>query len=143
VWDPSGRHIIEFGISTKPISPHRFEVHGCTFWAWCAVDTLMFHRLIGAPVRVQSRCFATGVPIEVEVGLDGVQSVTPDTGMVSIVTPTLENAAAIYQAFCTQTNYFASAEAASGWQAEHPQWTVLPAADTFELYRRVTSELYG
>lgn len=35
-WDPSGKGLVGLGLTSNP-TPHRFEVHGHTLWAWVHV----------------------------------------------------------------------------------------------------------
>lgn len=140
-WDPSGKRLVGLGLTSNP-TPHRFEVHGHTLWGWCAVDTVFFPVVIGAPARIESPCAATGDPIVIDVSPTGVQRVEPDSAVVSIVAPSVD-IAEIRGAICTPQNFYRSAEAAAPWQAEHPEGLLLSVADTFELYRRAVTQVWG
>ena len=50
-YDGEGR-IIGWGL-TQRATPHRFEVDGKQLYTWCAMDTLIFPTLLGAPARVE------------------------------------------------------------------------------------------
>ncbi len=78
--------IIGQGLTLRP-TPHRFEVNGEQLYTWCALDTLIFPTLLGTSARVESVSPASGNPINVTVGPDGVQSVSPETAVVSLVNP--------------------------------------------------------
>jgi alkylmercury lyase len=64
-FDRDGR-LVGFGLTLRP-TPHRVELDGRTLYTWCVPDTLLLPVLLGRPVRVEARCFATGDPVRVEV----------------------------------------------------------------------------
>ena len=138
-FDVSGR-VVGWGI-TQNQTPHRFDVDGRHLFTWCALDTLMFPALIGRAATVTSPCRATGEPVHVQVDVnpDRVSSVTPADAVVSIVTP--GETGSIRGAFCNQVHFFANADAAGPWLAEHPGATVLPVAQAFELGQPLTAQM--
>lgn len=122
--------IIGQGLTLRP-TPHRFEVNGEQLYTWCALDTLIFPTLLGASARVESVSPASGDPISVTVGPDGVRSVSPETAVVSLVNP--DDMTSLRSAFCNQVHYFTSTEEAQAWIEAHPEGEVLPVADAFAL----------
>lgn len=122
--------IIGQGLTLRP-TPHRFEVNGEQLYTWCALDTLIFPTLLGASARVESVSPASGDPISVTVGPDGVRSVSPETAVVSLVNP--DDMTSLRSAFCNQVHYFTSTEEAQAWVEAHPEGEVLPVADAFAL----------
>ena len=137
--DDTGR-IVGWGITQRE-TPHRFNVDGKHLFTWCALDTLIFPALLGKPATVSSPCHTTGQPVQVQVEVDPdrVSHVTPPEVVVSIVTP--GQTASIRGAFCNQVHFFSSADAARPWLAEHPEATVLPVAEAFELGRPLAAQL--
>jgi alkylmercury lyase len=137
--DDAGR-VVGWGITQRP-TPHQFEVDGRYLFTWCALDTLMFPALLGQAASVTSPCHATGEPVHVQVDVnpDRVSTVTPAEAVVSIVTP--GKTASIRGAFCNQVHFFASADAAAPWLAEHPGASVLPVAEAFELGRPLVAQM--
>ena len=138
-FDDTGR-IVGWGITQRE-TPHRFNVDGTHLFTWCALDALMFPALLGKPAAVSSPCHATGQPVQLQVQVDPdrVSHVTPPGAVVSIVTP--GHTASIRGAFCNQVHFFSSADAARPWLAEHPEATVLPVAEAFELGRPLAAQL--
>lgn len=132
-YDEQGR-IVGNGITLRP-TPHQFEVDGQRLYTWCALDTLVFPAMLGKPARVQSPCYASGVPIQVEVEPDRIESVEPATAVVSLVTP--GDCSAIRASFCEHVHLFAGAELASGWLQHHAGGSLVPVA---EAQRLVTSQ---
>ena len=137
--DDAGR-VVGWGITLRP-TPHQFTVGGRHLFTWCALDTLMFPALLGQAASVSSQCHATGEPVHVQVDVspDRVSAVTPAEAVVSIVTP--GETASLRGAFCNQVHFFSSAEAAGPWLAEHPEASVLPVAEAFELGRPLVAQL--
>ena len=132
-YDEHGR-IIGSGITLKP-TPHRFETGGATLYTWCALDTLIFPATLGQSAQVESPCHSTGAPIRLTVEPDRVRDVEPQTGMVSIVTP--DDLVSVRASFCNHVHFFADADAAAPWLAEHPGGSVLPVADAYQLGRQL------
>ena len=140
-WDPGGTRLVGLGLTSKP-TPHRFQVRGHSLYTWCAVDAMFFPVLIGAPARIQSPCVATGDLIQIDLTPVTVEHVEPSSAVVSVVTPPA-NISEVRRAACAAQHFFRSADAASQWQAEHPEALLLPVTDMFQLYRRVVREVWG
>lgn len=133
-WDAEGR-LVGFGLTLRP-TRHRFEVDGRVLYTWCAPDALAFPAVLGIEAHVESPCFVTGDPIRMHVGPEGVRSAEPAEAVMSIVTPAA-NLADFRRALCHEQHFFSSPQAASAWQAAHPEGIVVPAADGFTLTRRL------
>ena len=131
--DEQGR-VVGYGLTLVP-TPHRFEVDGNQLYAWCALDTLMFPALIGRTVHIASPCHGTGKSVRLTVEPDRVVSVEPSTAGVSIVTP--DEMASVRSAFCNNVHFFSSPSAAQDWLNQHPESSVLPVEDAFELGRHL------
>jgi alkylmercury lyase len=71
-----------------------------------------------------------------------VEQVEPSSAVVSMATPAVD-VLEVRRAVCASQNFFRSADAASRWQAEHPQALLLPVADMFTLFRRAVTRLWG
>ncbi len=137
-WDEAG-NVIGAGLTLRP-TPHRFELKGRTLFTWCALDALMFPALIGQTVHIASPCASTGRPVRVTVTPEGVQQVEPPDAVVSVVAP--EASPDVRRVFCDYVNFFHSAEAAAGWQAEHPGATTLPVVEAYQLGCRLTESVF-
>ena len=132
-YDDAGR-IVGYGITLRP-TPHRFTVDGHQLYTWCALDTLIFPAPLGQSAQVESPCHSTGAPIRLTVEPDRVRDVEPQTAMVSIVTP--DDLVSVRASFCNHVHFFADADAAAPWLAEHPGGSVLPVADAYQLGRQL------
>lgn len=141
-YDEQGR-IVGYGLTLRP-TPHRFTVDGRQLYAWCALDTLFFPKVIGQPAEVQSPCRGTGQPIRLTVEPSvGVTGLDPATAMVSIVTVDDGDGGngSVRTSFCDGVHFFATTEAATAWRAEHPGTTVLPVDDAYRLAQPLADTL--
>jgi alkylmercury lyase len=68
-----------------------------------------------------------------------VRSVEPADAVVSILTP--DGAASVSTAFCNEVHFFASPAAAAPWLSDHPDASVLPVLEAFDLGRQLTAAL--
>ncbi|MBC9723784.1 organomercurial lyase MerB [Streptomyces sp. TRM68367] len=136
-YDTQGR-IIGNGLTHNP-TPHRYEANNHTLYAWCAMDTLVFPAIIGHTAQVASPCRATGEPVRLTVTPDGPTNVEPATAVVSVVTP--DAPTSVRAAFCNQVHFFASADAAKDWLAEHRDAQVLPVADAHTVGRPIIEQI--
>ena len=136
-YDHAGR-IIGNGITLRP-TPHRFQIDGRQLYTWCALDTLVFPAMLDVAAHVESPCHATGQPIHVAVEPNRISSIEPASAVVSIV-PRPQNAS-IRASFCNHVHFFATADAAQTWHAEHPDASIVPVADAHRQGRDLIEAL--
>jgi alkylmercury lyase len=136
-WDEQGR-VVGLGL-TLQLTPHRLELEGRTLFAWCALDALLFPVLLGRPASIESPCRGTGDPVHIEATPAGIETVEPPSAVVSIVAA--GDLATIRSVGCNNTHFFSSPEAASRWLEKHPEATILPAEDAFQLGRLIAEGL--
>lgn len=122
-------NIVGAGLSIVP-ARHAFEIDGRTYWAWCAMDCLMFAVVLGKEARVRSTCPATGTPISLVVGADGVRDPSPAGVVVSLAWP---DGPDIRKAFCDRTSFYATREAALEATAEQEDVAVATLAEAFAV----------
>lgn len=138
-WTEHGR-IAGFGMTSRP-TPHRFTTdNGQTGYGFCASDALSYPVILDRPGLIESTCPITGQPIQVAVTPDEIVSVDPTDAVVSRLRP---NAAVadVRAEICVLGNFFASAEAAAGWQAHYPDTTLVPITQDFQVTREAAIEL--
>jgi alkylmercury lyase len=131
-WDEDGR-LIGFGLTQRQ-TPHPFVVGGRVLYTWCAMDTLFFPVLLNRPAAVSSACPATGQTIAFEVTPRSVRALeSPDAVVSQLVSTGLVDD--IRAAVCDHGHFFASAEAAAPWLANHPAGQILAIRDAFSAAR--------
>lgn len=142
-YDKERRVIGFWGLTIKPITKHRLRIDGRELYAWCAWDTLFLPELLVQTAEVHSVCRASGEPVRLIVGPQGIESAQPEGMAVSFITPEPEAVRAdVIANLCHYIHFFRSAEAAKAWQAEHPQGFVLTLAEAYEVGRRVNRRRY-
>ena len=133
-YDDAGR-IIGQGLTLRP-TDHRFTIEGQELYTWCALDTLIFPKLLDRAAHVESTSPSSGQTIRVTVGSSGVTAVEPTAAVVSLVNP--EDMTSIRSSFCNQVHYFTSPEDARPWLEAHPDGELLPVADAYQLGATLT-----
>lgn len=135
--DEAGR-IVGAGLTLVP-TDHRFILEGRTLYVWCALDALMFPVVLGRGARVESRCPATGSPIRLVVGPDGVSDIDPPGAAVTLVVP--EGESDLRASFCVKVNFYASADAAR--EATPPGTPVVSVEEAYAVGRFLAGRLRG
>jgi alkylmercury lyase len=133
--------IIGWGLTLNP-TPHSFIVDGQHLYTWCAADTLLFPAILGTPARIESRCPTTDTIIRLTVDPHaGVSDLSPTTAVISIPGSKEMDISSVRATTCNPGRFFATAEAADDWVAQHPDGTVLPVADAYPQLRPINSRL--
>jgi len=132
VYDEEGR-VVSAGISLQP-TPYHFEVKGHLLYTWCALDTLIFPAWTKATAQVSSSCPITGQPIHLAITPERLEHFDPRSLVLSVlIQDGVATCCNIREAFCAYSQFFASRQAASTWQASHPDGHVLSIEEAFTL----------
>jgi alkylmercury lyase len=128
--------IIGWGPTLAP-TPHRFTAAGRQLYCWCAADTLLIPTIIGQTAAVASPCPTTGQTIRLTVHPEaGVTELDPPGAVITVPGTDELDAGRVRATTCIPGRFFARADAASDWQAQHPSGSVLPVADAYDQLRR-------
>src|SRR5258706_13158666 len=142
-YDGEQRIVGFWGLAIAPM-PHRLRADGRELYAWCAWDTLFLPALLGASVKVESSCRATGAAVRLTVSSHGVESAEPAGLSVSFLLPGAEAMNAdVITSFCHYVHFFSSRKAAQPWLDEHPETFLLSLEDAYEFGRRMNRCRYG
>jgi alkylmercury lyase len=131
-WDSDG-NLIGLGLSLVPTT-HRVAIDGRELFTWCAMDTLALPVMLGRPVAVQSACPATGTVIRLAVTPQAIESVAPESAVLSEVPPT-EGCDDIRSSVCDHGHFFADTAATGPWRQEYPTGQIWPVAQAFKITR--------
>ena len=150
--DDDGRIRAAYPFSGRP-TVHRVVIAGGpAVYAMCAIDALGIAAMLGADVTITSADPGSGEPVQVvirdglatwqpasAVAVDGTDASAGSSGRVGRdrdgrVVPTVDRC-------CTVMNFFASADSAHSWLAEHPQ--VSGAVLTEDEALRLGTEIFG
>jgi alkylmercury lyase len=134
--DQSG-HVVGWGLTFIP-TPHRFRVHGHTFYTWCALDALTYPALLRLTARVESSCPVSGTEVSLSVTPTGIHELTLADAVVSIVIPGQGSSCnGDRGSFCNQSRFFRSKRDALMWQGAHPDARILCVEDAYRLGKLV------
>ena len=145
-FDDEGR-MIGNALTLRPTS-HRLEIGGQTLYAWCALDTLFLPGLIGKTGEVHSTSAATGDPIRLTVGPNGVQQFNPASTVLSVVVPGTSQACEPDQnggangTACSSMNFFATREEAEEYLGADTDVSILTVEQASELAQRAWVKPY-
>jgi alkylmercury lyase len=132
VYDNDG-NVVACGLSLIP-TPHCFQVDGRNLFTWCALDTLMYPVALQQTAQVESHCPVTGVAVRLTVTPTGITALTPSEAVISIVIPGAQaGCCSVRNAFCSQVHFISSPQAADAWRSAHPEATILPVEDAWQL----------
>jgi alkylmercury lyase len=123
------------GLSILP-SRHEFHVEGRKLYTWCAFDALFLPELIAKPATIISPCPASGKSIEIELDANGLSRATPQSTVMSIVSPKAESYKDDLQgAFCCHVNFFAGEDSFAEWAEGRVDVAFVSLAEAHEMAR--------
>jgi alkylmercury lyase len=135
-------------LDARPAGPRRYRVHagGRSVGAGrgCSVDMYLLALALGRPIHAEATCPATGTPITVDIAPEGVERIDPPTAVVAVADLDADLTLGpdrIDADVCAQQPFFASAQAASQWLADHPQGRLIPVRSFHTEARRLIARL--
>ncbi len=139
-------HILGWGLTLVP-TPYRLRLCGHWLFTWCAFDTLQIPPALQTEAHVRSICAATGQPISFSVTAEGtIRDLTPAEARLSLIVPASctgdgddDSATSVRTAFCQQSLFFQSEQAASTFLLAHPAAVLLSVEEAATLGKLVTA----
>jgi alkylmercury lyase len=135
-------------LDATPSGPRRYRVHaGGRPIGWgkgCSVDMYLLALALGRPIHAEATCPATGTPITVDITPEGVERIDPPSAVVAMVDLDADLTLGLDRidaGVCAQQPFFASAQAASRWLADHPQGRLIPVRSFHAEARRLVDRL--
>jgi alkylmercury lyase len=110
----------------------------------CSVDMYLLAPALGRPIHAEATCPTTGTPIRVDIIPEGVERIDPSTAVVAVVDLDADLTLGPDRTdteVCAQQPFFASAQAASRWLADHPQGRLIPVRSFHAEARRLIARL--
>jgi alkylmercury lyase len=133
-----------WGLAVHDVMPHSATLSGgARVWFWCALDPLFILPALGWSADVHSVCPVTHRAVRVLVTPEDVAALEPASTVVSFLLPEEEFTDEVPSSFCHFVSFFASADAATEWTAEHPATFWVPLADAGEVGRRVAAQAFA
>jgi alkylmercury lyase len=97
----------------------------------------------GATRRVTSRCPVGTASVRLTITPETIERADPATAVASIVIPASAVACcSVRDAFCRHVHFLRGPEAATAWQAAHPEARLLPVHDAHALARLLAKRRY-
>lgn len=110
----------------------------------CAPDAFIAAMTLGRPMRLETVCPVTKVPIRVDFRGDGTVVADPSSAVVGVIDPPtasealdFTDAERIDEDICSQQPLLASPDAASGWLKRHPGGAAVPVSQAHEMLKRL------
>jgi alkylmercury lyase len=135
-------------LDARPAGSRRYRVHAggrpVGTGKGCSVDMYLLALALGRPIHVEATCPATGTPIRVDITPEGVERIDPSTAVVAVVDLDADLTLGLDRIdaeVCAQQPFFASAQAASRWLADHPQGRRIPVRSFYAEARRLVDRL--
>ena len=135
-------------LDATPSGPRRYRVHSgerpVGAGKGCSVDMYLLALALGRPIHAEATCPATGTPITVDITPEGVERIDPPTAVVAVVNLEVDLTLGLDRidaAVCAQQPFFASAQAASRWLADHPHGRLIPVRSFHVEARRLLDRL--
>jgi alkylmercury lyase len=131
---PSGRRRYRVHAGGRPIGSGK----------GCSVDMYLLALALGRPIHAEAICPATGTQITVDITHEAVERIDPPTAVVAVVNLDADLTLGLDRIdvdVCTQQPFFASAQAASRWLADHPQGRLIPVRSFHAEARRLVDRL--
>jgi alkylmercury lyase len=135
-------------LDAAPAGPRRYRVHAggrpVGSGKGCSVDMYLLALALGRPIHAEATCPGTGTPITVDITPEGVERIDPPTAVVAVVDLDADLTLGLDRTdaeVCAQQPFFASAQAASRWLADHPQGRLIPVRSFHAEARRLVDRL--
>jgi alkylmercury lyase len=135
-------------LDATPAGPRRYRVYtgGRPVGAGkgCSVDMYLLALALGRPIHAEATCPASGTPIRVDITPEGVERIDPPTAVVAVVDLDADLTLGLDRIdadVCAQQPFFASAQAAARWLADHPQGRLIPVRSFHAEARRLIDRL--
>ena len=141
--DDAGRVVGFMGLSVAAMGDHRLHLAGRALSTWCAWDTLFLPELLGAEVRVTSRCPVTREAISMRADRAGVTDLSPASTVVSFLVPEAGLDADVIRTFCHYVHFFATREAGRTWTAARAGTVLIGVQDAYRLSQLTNAGLFG
>ena len=142
-YDDQGAVVGFGGLTVAEMPPHLFRVQGRTLYTWCAWDSLFIPGVLGKAADVTSHDPITHSEISLTVAPDGVKHVSPESTVVSFLTPDRTFDRNVIVNFCHFVHFFGSQESGTAWTAGHPGTFLLSVEDAYALGQLTNARNFG
>ena len=138
-------NVVGLSITLKE-TPHRYTTNGKPVFAWCALDTLTFPRILDGTGHVESRSPVTGETTTLDVTPEGIASANPASTVISV--PVVEphevdtsSVQAIWGTFCHRSFFFPSRDEGERWARDKEKIVIASLDEAFDIARDFVARL--
>ncbi len=121
------------GVLSLNPTPHEVLIGNEHLYAWCAWDAIYAPGVVGKPAQIISKDPVTGETIKVSMTTTGIETVQPESAVVSVVGTEVDMRGGPESSRCTQMLFFESRESAKQWVQNHKGVFILTLEEAFEL----------
>lgn len=121
------------GVLSLNPTPHEVLIGNEHLYAWCAWDAIYAPGVVGKPAHIISKDPVTGETIKVSMTTTGIETVQPESAVVSVVGTEVDMRGGPESSRCTQMLFFESRESAKQWVQNHKGVFILTLEEAFEL----------
>jgi alkylmercury lyase len=122
-------------LSLNP-TQHQISMDNQHLYAWCAYDAMYTPGVVGEPAQIVSVDPLTGGTIRISITPDRVETVRPESAVVSVVDPGGDMSAGPESTRCTHMLFFESRESAEQWMQNRTGVSILTIEEVFELAKK-------
>jgi alkylmercury lyase len=130
--------IVGLGLTQRPTG-HRITLDGAPqLWAWCALDTLLFTRLLGRPSSIESTPPSASSTVTLTLDPHSVKTTDPAEAVITIPIRTndevdVSSTEAIWRTYCHHSYFFATRTDAEAWAADRDDIAIITVAEGFAI----------
>jgi alkylmercury lyase len=128
------------GVLSLNPTPHEVSIGNEHLYAWCAWDAMYAPGVVGKPAQIVSKDPVTGETIRVSMTPAGVETVQPESAVVSVVDTDVDIRGGPESSRCTQMLFFGSRESAEHWKQNRTGVFILTVEEAFELAKEFQIE---
>lgn len=126
-------------LSLNP-TDHQVFMDNKHIYAWCAYDALYASGVVGKPAQIVSKDPVTGEMIRVSMTPIGVETVEPESAVVSVVGAGADLGTGPESARCTQMLFFGSRQSAELWRKNHVGVYILTMEEIYKVVEKIQIE---
>jgi len=121
-------------LSLNP-TQHQISMDNQHLYAWCAYDAMYAPGVVGMPAQIVSEDPVTAGRIQISITPDGVETIQPESAVVSVVDPGGDMSAGPESTRCTHMLFFESRESAEQWKQDRTGVSILTVGEVFKLVK--------
>jgi alkylmercury lyase len=141
-YQPDGDIVGFWGLSVSETA-HQIIINDITLYTWCAWDTLFIPNILQTECSITTHCPLSQQRITLTVSPDMINTLAPDTAVISFIKPELQKIKDnVVQSFCQQIFFLASETEGQKWCNNHPDAFILSMDQGFQLGQQIVRQVF-